>query len=93
MNERIWTEAMLKAEELLPAVDEALAQLGDEVPADDREHILAAAEHVRALLIAERHDASALKKANALLDDATQSLAVLLMDKAMEEALVRKLGV
>jgi molecular chaperone DnaK len=92
MNERIWTEAKLKAEELLPAVDEALAQLGDEVPADDREHILAAAEHVRALLIAERHDASALKKANALLDDATQSLAVLLMDKAMEEALVRKLG-
>jgi len=92
MNERIWTEAKLKAEELLPAVDEALAQMGDEVPADDREHILAAAEHVRALLIAERHDASALKKANALLDDATQSLAVLLMDKAMEEALVRKLG-
>jgi len=43
-------------------------------------------------LIAERHDASALKKANAQLDDATQSLAVLLMDKAMEEALERKLG-
>jgi len=93
MNERIWTEAKLKAEELLPAVDEALAQLGDEVPASDREQILAAAEHVRALLIAERHDASALKKANAQLDDATQSLAVLLMDKAMEEALERKLGV
>lgn len=92
MNERIWTEAKLKAEELLPAVDEALTQLGDEVPAADRDQIRAAAAQVRSLLASELHDASALKKANAQLDDATQSLAVLLMDKAMEEALERKLG-
>jgi len=92
MNERIWTEAKLKAEELLPAVDEALTQLGDEVPAADRDQIQAAATQVRSLLASELHDASALKKANTALDDATQSLAVLLMDKAMEEALERKLG-
>ena len=92
MNERIWTEAKLKAEELLPAVDEALTQLGDEVPAADRDQIQVAATQVRSLLASELHDASALKKANTALDDATQSLAVLLMDKAMEEALERKLG-
>jgi molecular chaperone DnaK len=92
MNERIWTEAKLKADELLPAVDEALTQLGDEVPAADRDQIQAAATQVRSLLASELHDASALKKANTALDDATQSLAVLLMDKAMEEALERKLG-
>jgi len=73
-------------------VDEALNQLGDEVPAADRDQIQAAAAQVRALLASGLHDASALKKANAQLDDTTQSLAVLLMDKAMEEALERKLG-
>jgi hypothetical protein len=31
MNERIWTEAKLKAEELLPAVEAALTQLGDSI--------------------------------------------------------------
>jgi hypothetical protein len=35
MNERIWTEAKLKAEELLPAVDAALAQLGDAISAEE----------------------------------------------------------
>lgn len=90
MNERIWTEARLKAEELLPAVDEALAQVGDEVDPADASQIQACASQVRALLDSEIHDARALKQANAALDDATQSLAVLLMDKALEEALASK---
>ncbi len=90
MNERIWTEALLKAEELLPAVDEALAQLGAEVDPADARRIQDCASQVRALLNSEMHDARALKQANAELDDATQTLAVLLMDQAMEEALARK---
>ncbi len=90
MNERIWTEAKLKAEELLPAVEEALAQLGAEVDPTEAARIRACAARVASLLQSERHDARALKEANAALDDATQSLAVLLMDKAMEEALTRK---
>lgn len=89
MNERIWTEAKLKAEELLPAVDEALALVGTEVDATE---IRACAAKVRALLDSPIHDARALKEANAALDDATQSLAVLLVERAMEEALERKLG-
>ncbi|MDB6120002.1 MAG: Molecular chaperone DnaK [Verrucomicrobiaceae bacterium] len=90
MNERIWTEARLKAEELLPAVDQALAQLGCEVDLAEAQRIQSSAAKVRLLLKADVHDARALKQANAELDDATQSLAVLLMDKAMEEALARK---
>ena len=90
MNERIWTEARLKAEELLPAVDEALSQLGSDVDPEELQRIQASAIKVRELLVSETHDARALKQANADLDDATQTLAVLLVEKAMEEALARK---
>ena len=90
MNERIWTEARLKAEELLPAVDEALAQLGGDVDPAEAQRIQACARKIRGLLDSDLHDARALKQANAELDDATQGLAVLLVDKAMEEALARK---
>jgi molecular chaperone DnaK len=90
MNERVWTEAKLKAEELLPAVDAALTQFGDAVSDDGRRVIEAAAASVRALLHAVEHDAKALKSANAALDDATQELAVRLVERAMEESLVRR---
>lgn len=90
MNERVWTEAKLKAEELLPAVDAALTQFGDAVSADERAVIETAAVQLRALLHAEAHDAKALKAANQALDDATQELAVRLVERAMEESLVRR---
>jgi molecular chaperone DnaK len=90
MNERIWTEAKLKAEELLPAVDAALAQLGDAISAEESATVLQHAAAVRRLLESAEHDAKALKAATQLLDDATQSLAVLLIDRAMEESLVRR---
>jgi molecular chaperone DnaK len=90
MNERIWTEAKLKAEELLPAVDAALAQLGGEISAEESATVLQHAAEVRRLLESAEHDAKALKTATQHLDDATQSLAVLLIDRAMEESLVRR---
>jgi molecular chaperone DnaK len=90
MNERIWTEAKLKAEELLPAVDAALAQLGDAISAEESATVLQHAAEVRRLLESAEHDAKALKTATQHLDDATQSLAVLLIDRAMEESLVRR---
>jgi len=90
MNERVWTEAKLKAEELLPAVDAALTQFGDAVSDEERSVIEAAAASVRALLHAAEHDAKALKSANSALDDATQELAVRLVERAMEESLVRR---
>ncbi len=90
MNERVWTEAKLKSEELLPAVDVALTQFGDAVSDDERRVIETAAANVRALLHAAEHDAKSLKAANATLDDATQELAVRLVERAMEESLVRR---
>lgn len=90
MNERVWTEARLKAEELLPAVDAALAQLADVVTPAESAEVLQHAATVRSLLGSAEHDARALKAATQLLDDATQSLAVMLIERATEESLVRR---
>ncbi len=92
VNERIWTEAKLKGEELLAAVDDALAQCADLVTESDKEAILHRAAIVRTVLNAEPHDARALKTANQALDESTQSLAVMLIERAMEQALDRKLS-
>jgi len=92
MNERIWTEARLKSEELLAAVDEALQLCAGMVDGQEVQTIKAAAEDVRKVLSSEPHATSALKAANQALDDATQSLAVLLIERAMDQALDRKLS-
>ena len=84
MNERVFTEASLKAKELLPAVKLALAQVGDELPASDREEITRCASNVEAALAAG--GAPGLKKAVAALDAATQHLAAILVEKAMRAA-------
>jgi molecular chaperone DnaK len=82
MNERVWTEAKFKSEELLPAVVGALELVGDRLDEEERAAIASAAGRVRELLEAETHDAAALKKANAALDEATQTLAALLVEAA-----------
>jgi len=82
MNERIWTEATRKSEELLPAVSEALTRVGHLVPAADLADIEAAAARVRITLASESHDAAALKSANTALDEATQTLAAILVEAA-----------
>lgn len=84
MNERVWTEAKLKSEELLPAVTGALGLVGDRLEEEERTAIANAAERVRETLEAETHDAAALKQANAALDEATQTLAALLVEAAFE---------
>ena len=90
MNERVWTEARLKAEELLGAVAAAMEQFGEAVTAEERAGIEAAANAVRSVLAGPSHDARALKAANQTLDDATQELAVRLVEQAMEESLARR---
>ena len=82
MSERVWTEAKLKAEEMLGAVEAAFAQVGDEIDATERATIQSAATQVRKVL--GTGDARQLKAANAALDDATQSLAAMLVEKAMQ---------
>jgi molecular chaperone DnaK len=88
MNDRVFTEASLKANELLPAVKMALAQVGDALSAADRDAISACAADVETALAAG--GAPALKKAVAALDNATQHLAAILVEKAMREAGARK---
>ncbi|MEI6377550.1 MAG: Hsp70 family protein, partial [bacterium] len=82
MDARIFTEARLKAEEMLPAVEAALAQLASELPgaevAEIREH---SAEVTRAL---DAKETARLKQALAALDNATQTLATRLIERAMK---------
>jgi len=88
MAERIFTEARLKAEELLPAVEMVMAQ-GLALP-EERVEIEAATAQVKGALATGA--ANPLKAAVQRLDIATEALAARLVEKAMEEALDRKLG-
>ncbi len=88
MRERVFTEARQKAEELLPAVDQALAAAGSAVAEMDRAAIEAAAAETRAAL--EAGEAARLKAAVTALDRATEHLAAVLVDRALEESLQRR---
>jgi len=81
MDERILTEARLKAEEMLPAVDAALAELGTDVPDELRSAITHLADAIRSALANRSTDQ--LKKLLAELDAATQPLATALLERAM----------
>ncbi len=73
---------------MLPAVRAALDQLGDAVDAPSRESIARLMAEVEAAL--ESREVQRLKKANAALDEGTQHIATLLIERAMEESLKRK---
>ncbi|HEV7404061.1 MAG TPA: Hsp70 family protein [Chthoniobacteraceae bacterium] len=81
VNERIFTEAKMKADELLPAVRKAMEQVGAQLDADERAKIDECVAAVEKALAAGL--APGLKQANAALDDATQRLATLLIERAM----------
>jgi molecular chaperone DnaK len=81
MDARIFTEARLKAEEMLPAVEAALAQLGSELPEAEIAEIHKQTTEVTAALASK--ETSRLKQALAALDQATQTLATRLMERAM----------
>jgi molecular chaperone DnaK len=88
MAERVFTEAKLKADELLPAVEAVLAQgLADDA---ERTEIEAAVAQVTQALAGGA--ANPLKAAVQRLDAATEALAARLVERAMEEALARRLG-
>jgi molecular chaperone DnaK len=88
MAERLWTEAVLKSNELLPAVRSAMTLVGDQIEPDDQRKINALVHEVEAAL--KSHDPPRLRKSNAELDEGTQHLATLLIDRAMAEAAKRK---
>ena len=82
MSERVFTEARLKAEELLPAVEEALSQVGAELDAEMLKEISEAKREVEQSLAG--NDANALKAAVQVLDHSTEVMAAILVEKAME---------
>jgi molecular chaperone DnaK len=88
MAERLWTETVLKSNELLPAVRSALTLVGEQIKPDERRKIESLVQEVEAAL--KSHDQRRLKQANSELDEGTQQLATLLIDRAMAEAAKRK---
>lgn len=89
MAERIFTEAKLKAQELLPAVESALKQMGSTLDDADKKKIEQSKQAVKKAL--QDKEANALKSAVQELDHATEYLATLLIEQAMEQALLSKM--
>ena len=84
MNERVWTEAKLNAEEMIGAVESAFRLVGNEIEPDKKSNIGELLGEVRASLAAG--ETQRLKRANAALDEATEPIAALLVEKAMADA-------
>ncbi len=88
MSARAFAEAKIKAEQMLPAVEHALSSVGDHLEPDELSRIRDLMTAVRDAI--EKQDAPALKERIKQLDDATQNLATLLMEAAMEAAMARR---
>ncbi len=84
VNARIFTEAKLKADELIPAVSAGLEKAGDLLSETERVEIQTRQQEVESAIAIGA--AQPLKSAIAALDAATQRLATLLIEKAMREA-------
>ncbi len=82
MDERVFTEACLKADEMIPAVQSALQQIGGEIAPEEKARL----EQLVADIVAAREGRSLtrLKAALSALDKATEPLAALLVERAME---------
>lgn len=93
---RQWVEAKLRASETLEAARRALASIGEEFAAEERQQVQNAIAEVEAALATENAgeagDTRKLKQAHAHLDEVTEPLAERIMDRAME-AMLRKRGV
>ena len=89
MAERVWTEARLKAEELIPAVDAALAIGVDLCNDEELAMIQLAQQQVKDALSSQQ--ANLLKAAVQKLDQATEFLAARIVEKAMNDAITRQL--
>jgi molecular chaperone DnaK len=94
IEERRWIEAKLRAEQTAAATRKGLESLGGELADDQRGAIESALAAVESLLAKRGRDeavtATELKEANGNLDDATQPLAELMMDRVMAEMLEKR---
>ena len=94
IEERRWIEAKLRAEQTAAATRKGLESLGGELADDQRGAIESALAAVELLLAKRGRDEAVttteLKEANGNLDDATQPLAELMMDRVMAEMLEKR---
>jgi molecular chaperone DnaK len=93
---RRWIEAKLKANELISATCKGLADCANELDAEYKAQVETVLKKVTAALESENvetktGDVKQLQSASAKLDEATKTLADLLMEKATD-ALLRKRG-
>jgi molecular chaperone DnaK len=84
MNARAFTEARIKAEEMLPAVEKAMALAGERLEEFERKQVSICAAEVRKHL--DGGAAAPLKRAVAALDEATQTLAAYLMEQTIQRS-------
>ncbi|MCH2062026.1 MAG: Hsp70 family protein [Verrucomicrobiales bacterium] len=82
MNERMWTEAKIKSDELVPAVEKALSLAGDLIDEQERDDIQGKLGNLEEALKGGSLDA--LKQANKALDLATEHLASRLLEKMLD---------
>ena len=80
MNARVFEEARLKANELLPAVKMALSQVGDLLDRSELQEVAEARAKVEKALLGNQ--SALLKEGVECLDRATESMATLLIEKA-----------
>jgi molecular chaperone DnaK len=88
VNERVWIEAKLKAEEMLAAVESGLKIAGERLDAMEKETIRQCVLKVEEAL--EVRQTAHLKKANDALDKASERLAAIIVEKAMDESSPRE---
>jgi molecular chaperone DnaK len=84
MSERVWTEAKLKAEEMIAAVENASRLLGAGISPEEKQIITELLAELRAALASG--EVQRLQKANAALDQATEPLAARLLEHALANA-------
>lgn len=82
MNARVFEEARMKAEELLPAVEVALNQAGDVLSPEDVSKIELARHRVEDAIA--KKEVGGLKAAVEILDNETENLAAILVQRATE---------
>ena len=83
MSARVFVEAQLKAEELLAALGPALAEVGDVLSEEDLREVKEAEEGVKKELASEERSGALLKAAVEELDQATEQLAALVVERAL----------
>ncbi len=84
MSERVWTEAKLKADEILAAVETAFRTLGSNIATDEKTEIEQLVVEVRAAV--ESGEAQRLQRATTALDQATEVIAARLVEQALAAA-------